>query len=49
MYNLIKYSSNFSETTGSLWFHSKDFDFHADIANNNNFKHFEYKTKLFFK
>ena len=24
MYNLIEYSSNYSETTGSLWFCSKD-------------------------
>ena len=23
-YNLIEYSLNYSETTGSLWFHSKD-------------------------
>ena len=24
MHNLIEYSSNYSETTGSLWFYSKD-------------------------
>ena len=24
MYNLVEYSSNYSETTGSLWFYSKD-------------------------
>ena len=24
MYNLREYSSNYSETTGSLWFYSKD-------------------------
>ena len=24
MYNLIEYSSNYSETAGSLWFYSKD-------------------------
>ena len=24
MYNLIGYSLNYSETTGSLWFYSKD-------------------------
>ena len=48
MYNLIEYSSNYSETTGSLWFYSKDeaTDFNAVIANNNSFKSFEYKTKL---
>ena len=49
MYKLIAYGSNYSETTGSLWFYSKDeaINFNADIVNNNNsFKSFEYKTKL---
>ena len=48
MYNLIEYSSNYSETTGSLWFYSKDesTDFNADITNDNNFKCFMYKAKL---
>ena len=49
MYNLIESSSNYSETTGSLWFYSKDegINFNSDIANNNNnFKSFEYKAKL---
>ena len=47
MYNLIEYSSNYFQTTGSLCFYSKDeaTDFNADIANNNP-KSFEYKTKL---
>ena len=47
MYNLAEYSSNYSETTESLWFYSKDeaTNFNADIANNNNFKFFEYKAK----
>ena len=47
-YSLIEYSSNYSETTGSLWFYSKDeaTDFVTDIANNNNFRSFECKTKL---
>ena len=47
MYNLIEYSSNYSETTGNLWFYSKDeaTNFNVDIANN-NFKSFEYKAKL---
>ena len=33
MYNLLEYSSNFSETTGSLWFYTKDeaTNFNADI------------------
>ena len=40
MYNLIEYSSNYSETTESLWFCSKDeaTNSDADIANNNNIK-----------
>ena len=38
MYNLVEYSSNYSETTGNLWFYSKDeaTNFNADIANSNN-------------
>ena len=37
IYNLTEYSSNYSETKGSLWFYSKDeaTNFDADIANNN--------------
>ena len=40
MYNLIEYCSNYSYSTGSLWFYSKDeaTDFDADIDNDNNFK-----------
>ena len=44
MCNLLEYSSNHSETTGSLWFYSNDFN--ADIVNYNNFKSFKYKAKL---
>ena len=42
MYNLTEYISSYSETTGSLWFYSKDeaTDFNADIANDNNFNKF---------
>ena len=49
MYNLVEYSLNYSETTRSLWFYSKDdaTNFNADIANDNNFKSFKYKAKLF--
>ena len=49
MYNLIEYSSNYSETTGSLWFYSKDeaTDFNADIVNDNNSISFKYKVELF--
>ena len=40
VYNLIEYSSNYSETTGSLWFYSKDEanNFNANIANDDDFK-----------
>ena len=46
-YNLLQYSSNYSETIGTLWFYSKDeaTNLDADIANN-NFKSFKYKAKL---
>ena len=48
MYNLIEYSSNYSETMGSLWFYSKDgaASFNNNISNPNNFKSFKYKAKL---
>ena len=48
MYNIIEYSSNYSDAAGSLWFHSKDeaANFNAIIASSNNFKSFKYKTKL---
>ena len=47
-YNLIEYSSSYSETTGRLGFYSKNeaTNFNVDIANNNNLKSFEYKPKL---
>ena len=48
VYNLIEYSSNYSETTGCSWFYSKyeATNCNTDIANNNNFKSFEYKATL---
>ena len=48
MYNLIEYSSNYSEATGSLWSYSKDEStyFNNNIENANDFKSFKYKTKL---
>ena len=47
MCNLIEYSSNYSETTGSLWFYSKHetSNFNADIAYDGNLKSLEYKNK----
>ena len=48
MYNVIEYSSNYSETTGSLWLYSKDeaTNFNAEIENTDDFKSFKYKAKL---
>ena len=42
MYELIEYSSNYSETTGRLWFYLKDeaTNFNADIVNDDHFKSF---------
>ena len=48
MYNLIEYSSNYSETTWSLWFYFKDeaTNCNANIANDDDFKSFKDKVKL---
>ena len=47
MYNLIKYTSNSSETKGSWWFYSNDEATNFNnIENNGNFKSFNYKAKL---
>ena len=48
MYNFLEYSSNYSDTTGSLWFYFKDEanNYNNIIVNNNAFKSFKYKTKL---
>ena len=48
MHNMIKNSSNYSETTGSLQFYSKDeaTNFNNNIENTNNFKSSKYKAKL---
>ena len=45
MYNLLEYSSNYFDTTSSLWFHSKDetTNFTANIANA-TFESFRYKA-----
>ena len=47
MYSLIENSSYYSETTGSLWFYSKDevTNFNGDIENTDDFKSFKYKAK----
>ena len=48
IYYLIEYIPNYSETTGSLSIYSRDegTNFNGNIANNNNFKYFEYKVKI---
>ena len=48
MYNLIEYSSNYSEITGNLWFYSEDeaTNTNPDIVNDDNFKSFKYRAKL---
>ena len=48
IYNLIEYSSNYSETTGSLWLYSKNeaSDFNNNIADTDNFKSFKHKAIL---
>ena len=42
MYNLIKYSDNYSETSGSLWQYYKDFP-NNNLARSESFK---YKVKI---
>ena len=48
VYNLVQYSSNYSEATGSLWLYSKNepADFNNNIADTDNFKSFKHKAKL---
>ena len=48
MYNLLEYSSSYSDTTGSLWFYSKDqaTNFNNDIVKTHNSKSFKHKIKL---
>ena len=47
MYNLIEYSDNCSETSGSLWQFKRDEITHnADVTNDNNASSFKYKAKL---
>ena len=48
MYNLLEYSSSYSDTTCSLCLYSKDeaVNFNADIANDYAFKPIKYKVDL---
>ena len=47
LYNVLEYSSNYSETTRNLWLYSKDkaTNFNNNITNTNNFKFFKCKAK----
>ena len=45
MYNLIEYSDNYSDTSGSLWdFKRDEIDNNADVTNDNNAHSFKYKA-----
>ena len=46
MYNIIEYSSDYSETTRNLWFYYKHeaTNFNADISCNRALKFFQYKA-----
>ena len=47
MYNLIEYSGNYSDTSGSLWdFKGDEIDNNADVTNDNNAHSFKYKANF---
>ena len=47
MYNLIEYSDNYSDTSGSLWnFKRDEIINNADVTNDNNAPSFKYKSNL---
>ena len=48
MYNLLEFNSNYSDTTGNLWFSSNDeaTNFNANSEDNNAFEFLKCKTKL---
>ena len=47
MYNLIEYSDNYSDTSGSLWgFKRDDIDNNTNVANDNDSPSFKYKASL---
>ena len=47
MYNLIQYSDNYSDTTGSLWnFKRDEIINNADVPNDNNAPSFKYKVSI---
>ena len=47
MYNLIEYSDNYSDTSGSLWnFKRGEIINNADVANDNNAPSFKIKVSI---
>ena len=47
MHNLIEYSDNYSDTSGSLWgFKRDEIDNNANVTNDNNAPSFKYKANL---
>ena len=47
MYNLIEYSDNYSDTSGSLWqFKRDEITNNADVTNDNNAPSFKYKASI---
>ena len=47
MYNLIEYSDNYSDTSGSLWdFKRDEIVDDADVTNDNNAPSFKYKASI---
>ena len=47
MYNLIEYSVNYSDTSGSLWHLKRDeITNNADVTNDDNAPSFKYKASL---
>ena len=47
MYNLIEYSDNYSDTSGSLWGFKRDkIVNNADVTNHDNAPSFKYKASI---
>ena len=47
MYNLIEYSDNYSDSSGSLWnFKRDDANNNANVTNDNNAPLFKYKVSI---
>ena len=47
MYNLIEYSNNYSDTSGSLWnFERDEITNNANVTNDSNASSFKYKSNL---